>query len=81
MISCRNLSGRYTHTCVGSIRIKPPEHVSRVGTESVHRPGLLTCGAFVRLRNYFEQHSKQWRWGWESYVFMIMQSEMTAPNE
>lgn len=63
--------------------MKPPERVSRMGTELVHRTGLLPCSAFVRLGNYHEQHSKQWLWGGgrKSYVFIIMQSKMIALNE
>lgn len=82
MISCRNHSSRYTRLWAGGIQIKPPQHLGSMGTESTHRTGLLTCGAFVRLGNHFEQHSKQWfQEGEKSYVFIIMQSKMIALNE
>lgn len=81
MISCRNLSGRYSSTWAGSVETKPSQYLGKTGTESPCRTGLLTYGAFIRCGNYFEQHSKVWLWeGKKKSVFIATQSKMIAPN-
>lgn len=64
---------------MGSIQTKSPWYPGWMRTENPDRTILLTCGALVRLGNYFEPHSSDCRRrGNIPQVFIIMQPKMSA---